>query len=275
MSTDDFTKAARKRAERRVPLDGGEPDLIFRDRRELVEMAEWARDYLAAQEDDGHNGWCGCGCQDAQEPGVQHLWRPGASPRAFCGDEAAQPWTPVTREESLAVPVCALCHQRAMHESYNQWAAQDPTDAEKPDPSVDYHAMWWKAEREREKAERERDEARDAASTALAAWEARERSRAAEPRPLTADDITDEMVQRLRDEERALGLAAVSSEEVARSLLVAALTEPPARPEGAEEWEDWLIEALPRESMPDEDIARLADRIAARTARRDEEKRNG
>lgn len=50
MSTDEFTKAARKRAERRVPLDGGEPDLIFRDRRELVEMAEWARDYLAAQE---------------------------------------------------------------------------------------------------------------------------------------------------------------------------------------------------------------------------------
>ena len=53
MTTDEFTEAARKRAERRVPLDGGEPDLIFRDRRELVEMAEWARDYLAAQETDG------------------------------------------------------------------------------------------------------------------------------------------------------------------------------------------------------------------------------
>lgn len=50
MNTDNFTEAARKRAERRVPLDGGEPDLIFRDRRELVEMAEWARDYLTAQE---------------------------------------------------------------------------------------------------------------------------------------------------------------------------------------------------------------------------------
>ena len=50
MTTDEFTEAARKRAERRVPLDGGEPDLIFRDRRELVEMAEWARTYPAAQE---------------------------------------------------------------------------------------------------------------------------------------------------------------------------------------------------------------------------------
>ena len=53
MTTDEFTEAARKRAERRVPLDGGEPDLIFRDRRELVKMAEWARDHLAAQETDG------------------------------------------------------------------------------------------------------------------------------------------------------------------------------------------------------------------------------
>ncbi|MCZ4325700.1 hypothetical protein [Brachybacterium paraconglomeratum] len=50
MTTDDFTKAARKRAEQIVPLDGGEPNLIFRDRRELVEMAEWARTHLAAQE---------------------------------------------------------------------------------------------------------------------------------------------------------------------------------------------------------------------------------
>ena len=50
MTTDNFTEAARAEAGRRVPLDGGEPDLIFRDRRELVEMAEWTRDHLAAQE---------------------------------------------------------------------------------------------------------------------------------------------------------------------------------------------------------------------------------
>lgn len=50
MTTDPFTEAARKRAEQIVPLDGGEPNPIFRDRRELVEMAEWARTHLAAQE---------------------------------------------------------------------------------------------------------------------------------------------------------------------------------------------------------------------------------
>lgn len=47
----------------------------------------------------------------------------------------------------------------------------------------------------------------------------------------------------------------------------------PARPEGAEEWEDWLIETMPHESMPDEDIALLADRIAARAVTNPEEKR--
>lgn len=51
-TTDPFTTAARRRAEQFVPLDGGEPNLIFRDRRQLVEMAEWARSYLAAQEPD-------------------------------------------------------------------------------------------------------------------------------------------------------------------------------------------------------------------------------
>lgn len=124
------------------------------------------------------------------------------------------------------------------------------------------------------KAERERDEARHGARVAFARYRELEKARqevvdelyslrVTAPRPLTPDAITDEMVQRLRDEERALGFAAVSSEEVARSLLAAALSEPPARPEGAEEWEDWLIETMPHESMPDEDIARLADRIAA------------
>ena len=51
-----------------------------------------------------------------------------------------------------------------------------------------------------EKAERERDEARDAVSAAHHAMqEARERFRAAEPRPLSPDAITDEMVERVRD----------------------------------------------------------------------------
>ena len=126
-----------------------------------------------------------------------------------------------------------------------------------------------------EKAERERDEARDAASAALAAWEARERFRTAEPRPLTADDITDEMVDRAREEFFGGNVdgpvIGPSSARRWRAALTAALTEPPARPEGAEEWEDGLNAALPHESMPDEDIARLADQIAARAARRAEQ----
>ena len=92
-------------------------------------------------------------------------------------------------------------------------------------------------------------------------------------RPLTPDAITDEMVlrfmntyDRLRDGSKdapSLNHFTAARTSITRGALTAALTEPPARPEGAEEWEDWLIEALPHESMPDEDIARLADQIAA------------
>lgn len=42
---------------------------------------------------------------------VQHLWNKG---KPFCGDESARPWYPVDRDESLARPVCALCHRRAI-----------------------------------------------------------------------------------------------------------------------------------------------------------------
>lgn len=116
MNTDNFTEAARAASENfaRTPrMNVG----TIRDRIAEAHLAgaEWARAYLAEQ-----------------KPDVQHLWRPGVSPRAFCGDESARPRVPVpvTREESMAVPVCALCHKRAMHESYSQWAAQEPTDAE-------------------------------------------------------------------------------------------------------------------------------------------------
>ena len=118
--TDDFTRAAHAEAEdRHPPTHRNVPmyslvDVREREAAAFVAGAEWARDYLTAQ-----------------KPDVQHLWRPGASLSAFCGDEAAQPLWPVTREESLAVPVCALCHRRAMHEAHDRWAArQDPTDAE-------------------------------------------------------------------------------------------------------------------------------------------------
>lgn len=85
----------------------------------------------------------------------------------------------------------------------------------------------------------------------------------AQDRSLTADDITDEMVERGRSAYWGPTYGGNVNERV-RAILTAALTEPPARPEGAEDWEDWLTEAMPHETMPDEDIALLADRIAQR-----------
>ena len=126
-----------------------------------------------------------------------------------------------------------------------------------------------------EEIARERDEARANAYNWKATAEEWEKSAArVEPRPLTPDAITDDMVRRALDATgRRQTVVNSLNGSIMRQALVAALTEPPARPEGAEEWEDWLIEALPHESMPDEDIARLADQIAARATRRDEEKR--
>ena len=88
--------------------------------------------------------------------------------------------------------------------------------------------------------------------------------RRTEPRPLTPEAITDKMVKRAQKAIAEKSGGDFTPGEVRTyNILTAALTEPPARPEGAEEWEDWLIETLPHESMPDEDIARLADQIAA------------
>ena len=50
--------------------------------------------------------------------------------------------------------------------------------------------------------------------------------------------------------------------DLAREVLHAALTEPPARPEGAERWEDFLIDSLDYQTLTDQQIADLADRIA-------------
>ena len=117
-------------------------------------------------------------------------------------------------------------------------------------------AIWARGmfRRDAEKAERERDEA----------W-----NRAAEtsksPRPLTPDDITDEMVERARNAPSFDGRLSPTPRLV-REMLTAALTEPPTRPEGAEE-----IEAVLREewSFSDEDggeeaFADLAGRLAQR-----------
>ena len=96
-----------------------------------------------------------------------------------------------------------------------------------------------------EKAERERDEA-------LAD---------AEPRPLTPDAITDEMVERGRSAYwgPTYGGSVVGR---VRAILAAALTEPPARPEGAEDIEALIREAVTASGTLDDEA--LADYLAAR-----------
>lgn len=91
----------------------------------------------------------------------------------------------------------------------------------------------------------------------------------APPRSFTADDITanPEMVNRMIEKGMEWGL--FTSRELEDSsawnrveeLLTAALTEPP-RPEGAERWEDFLIDALDYQALTDQQITDLADRIA-------------
>ena len=110
----------------------------------------------------------------------------------------------------------------------------------------------WKAERERRiKAEEERDKWRKIASDAEKdADEAEENllvfkaaQAFSDPRPLTADDITDEMVGRVRDRMHERGMGFLSSYSI-RELLIVALTEPPARPEGAERFDPVIDAAI-------------------------------
>ena len=81
---------------------------------------------------------------------------------------------------------------------------------------------------------------------------------AAESRPLTP---TDEMVERGRSAYWGPTYGGSVDERV-RAILTAALTDPPARPEGAERWEDFLIDALDYQALTDQQITDLADRIA-------------
>ena len=94
----------------------------------------------------------------------------------------------------------------------------------------------------------------DALGEAIAAYE---------PRPLTPDAITDEMVRRALDATGCRQTVVNSSTvNIMRQALTAALTEPPKRPEGAERWEDFLIDSLDYQALTDQQIADLADRIA-------------
>ena len=96
-----------------------------------------------------------------------------------------------------------------------------------------------------EKAVRERDEA-------LAD---------AESRPLTPDDITDEMVERGRSAYWGPTYGG-SVEERVLAILAAALTEPPARPEGAEDIERLIRDAENEGQGADNEA--LANYLAAR-----------
>ena len=78
----------------------------------------------------------------------------------------------------------------------------------------------------------------------------------AESRPLTPDAITDEMV------ERALVVNADLRPETVRRMLTAALTEPPARPEGAEDIERLIRDAENEGQGADSEA--LANYLAAR-----------
>ena len=127
-----------------------------------------------------------------------------------------------------------------------------------------------------EKAEQERDEARrhecsdldahwrlDETLASLKEANATVASLRAEPtRPLTANDITYEMVKRAqREEERQRG--DWTAPTAMRHILTAALT--PARPEGAEEIEAVIRKVVP--SHPEDRYGDLADRLAERGVR--------
>ena len=81
------------------------------------------------------------------------------------------------------------------------------------------------------------------------------------PRPLTPDAITDEMVKRARVAWLGANIN-LTPDGFVREILTAALTEPPKRPEGAERWEDFLIDSLDYQALTDQQITDLADRIA-------------
>ena len=108
-----------------------------------------------------------------------------------------------------------------------------------------------------EKAEQERDEYR-----AMHSKQIKTIARLQEnTRPLTADDITDEMVERAYAWGEGNSIAPRAG---MRALLAAALAEP-SRPEGAEEIEAVIRKVVP--SHPEDHYGDLADRLAERGVR--------
>ncbi|MGP9682041.1 hypothetical protein [Brachybacterium sp. AOP3-A1-3] len=115
------------------------------------------------------------------------------------------------------------------------------------------------------------------ATTARQRDEADKRAATASPRPLTADDITDEMVERgarqyIEEDytswERSPALAKNNARESVRGILEAALTPPPSRPEGAEGLADDLsgwdeMDDYGNRRFTHEELDDLADHLAA------------
>ena len=85
----------------------------------------------------------------------------------------------------------------------------------------------------------------------------------AESRPLTPDAITDEMVERARNAPSFDGRLSPTPRLV-REMLTAALTEPPARPDGAERFDpivDAAIRGYPDSTSPNL-VRAISDAIA-------------
>ena len=119
----------------------------------------------------------------------------------------------------------------------------------------------WPFRKRAEKAEEERDEARaNAYNWEATAEEWEKRAVRAESHPLTPDAIE----VALHDCMPSVALDRLSGTQVMRLAedMHVALTEPPKRPEGAERWEDFLIDSLDYQALTDQQIADLADRIA-------------
>lgn len=116
-------------------------------------------------------------------------------------------------------------------------------------PDLDAHWRLYEAMGRAEKAERERDEWKDSAIKAMADLE-----RAEQPRPLTPDAITDEMVERAR---KAWNRSAALGNDLWRDVLTAAIV--PTRPEGAEE----LARLIRDADVGEWDCGDLADALLA------------
>ena len=118
------------------------------------------------------------------------------------------------------------------------------------------------AEQARDKALRTAKEALDSHDETLR--DIAEGKYAAEPRPLSPDEITDGMVERARKRGSELA-GAVWDASVIEAILAAALTEPPSRPDGAEEIEAILTGEV--EVIGPNAAREIADSLASRGVR--------